>query len=185
MALIDQHAAAKAVEDRLSRTSDPRQRGMLVTVAEHLRAEVVADVGRLLATLVDDPVYHLWSEGHDVGRAGSTAMLACCSDLALRRRRQVLEFSIERIVVDADTVVTEGWIHAINLGAVARARGWNVDDDEASYLVTQRVVIFWPFDAEGRMLGEDGYANFDPDAVQRLADHELPDAYRQLFAGAH
>jgi hypothetical protein len=184
MALIDQHAAAKAVEDRLSRTSDPRQRGMLETVAEHLRAEVVGDVGRLLATLVDDPVYHLWSEGHDVGPHGVDGVLAYYSDL-VAARRQVLEFTIERIVVDADTVVTEGWIRAINLGAVARARGWHVDDDEASYLVTQRVVIFWPFDAEGRMLGEDGYANFDPDAVQRLADHELPDAYRQLFAGAH
>jgi len=183
MALIDQHAAAKAVEDRLSRTTDPRQRGMLETVAEHLRAEVVGDVGRLLATLVDDPVYHLWSEGHDVGPRGVDGVLAYYSEL-VAARRQVLEFAIERIVVDADTVVTEGWIRAINLGAVARARGWHVDDDEASYLVTQRVVIFWPFDREGRMLGEDGYANLDPDAVQRLEDSELPDAYRQLFAGA-
>jgi len=183
MALIDQHAAATAVEDRLSRTTDPRQRAMLETVAEHLRAEAVGDVDRLLATLVDDPVYHLWSEGHDVGPRGVEGVLGYYSDL-VAARRQILEFAIERIVVDADTVVTEGWIRAINLGSVARARGWIVDDDQASYLVTQRVVIFWPFDREGRMLGEDGYANFDPSAVRRLADAELPDAYRQLFAGA-
>jgi hypothetical protein len=99
-------------------------------------------------------------------------------------KRHILEFDIERIVVDRDNVVTEGWIRALNLGSVARARGWIVDDDDATYLVTQRVVIFWPFDAEGRMTGEDGYANFDPHAARKLADDELPAAYRELFAGA-
>ena len=92
-------------------------------------------------------------------------------------KRQILEFDVERIVVDHDTVVTEGWIHTINLGTVARARGWDVDDDDASYLVSQRVVIFWPFDDEGRMVGEDGYANFDRTQVRKLAPEELPDAY--------
>ena len=74
-------------------------------------------------------------------------------------KRQILEFDVERIVVDHDTVVTEGWIHAIDLGTVAEpAHGWDVDDDDASYLVSQRVVIFWPFDDEGRMVGEGGWA---------------------------
>ncbi len=99
-------------------------------------------------------------------------------------RRQILEFEIDRIVVDDDTVVTEGWIRAINLGSVARARGYAVDDEAASYLVTQRVVIFWPFDEQGRMLGEDGYASFDAGSARLLDDHELPEAYRRLFATA-
>jgi hypothetical protein len=97
-------------------------------------------------------------------------------------KRQILEFDIDRIVVDHDTVVTEGWIHAINLGAVARARGWEVDDDDASYLVSQRVVIFWPFDEQGQMVGEDGYANFDRTAARKLDAAELPKAYTRLFS---
>jgi hypothetical protein len=46
------------------------------------------------------------------------------------------------------------------------------------------VVIFWPFDAQARMVGEDGYASVDPAAARLLHDDELPDAYRRLFAAA-
>jgi hypothetical protein len=171
------------VEARLARTEDPRQREMLATVAAHLRAEAGSDLDGLRATLVDEPDYHLWADGHDYGPKGMEAVLGYYGDV-VERKRQVLEFDVERIVVDHDTVVTEGWIHAINLGSVARARGWDVDDDVASYLVSQRVVIFWPFDEEGRMLGEDGYANFDRTLTRKLTREELPEAYTRLFARA-
>jgi hypothetical protein len=158
MEIVDRGLSARRVQERLDRTEDPRERAMLTTVREHLQAEADVDVDRLVSTLSDQPNYHLWNAGRDIGP--------------------------DDFVVDHDTVVTEGWIRALNLGAVARARGWVVDEDDATYLVTQRVVIFWPFDAEGRMTGEDGYANFDPHGARKLADDELPDAYRELFAGA-
>jgi hypothetical protein len=168
MGIVDQGLSARRVQERVAQTDDPRQRAMLTTLLEHLRAEADVQVDRLVATLSDHPNYHLWQDGRDVGPVGMEAV----------------EFDIERIVVDHDTVVTEGWIHAVNLGAVARARGWVVDDDRATYLVSQRVVIFWPFDAEGQMTGEDGYANFDPLGARKLAEDEWPEAYRQLFVGA-
>jgi len=183
MAIVDQLRSVRQVEERLARTEDPRQRGMLATVAAHLRAEAAGDLDGLRATLVDQPDYHLWADGHDYGPKGMDAVLGYYGAV-VAVKRQILEFDIERIVVDHDSVVTEGWIHAINLGAVARERGWDVDDDDASYLVSQRVAIFWPFDDEGRMLGEDGYANFDRTQVRKLAPEELPEAYTSLFAPA-
>jgi hypothetical protein len=183
MGIVDQGLSARRVQERLGRTDDPRQRAMLTTVWEHLRAEADVDVDRLLSTLSNHPNYHLWSGGRDIGPEGSEGVLGYYRDL-VSDKRHILEFDIERIVADQDTVVTEGWIHALNLGSVARARGWVVDDDSATYLVSQRVVIFWPFDAEGRMTGEDGYANFDPYGARKVADDEWPDTYRQLFAGA-
>jgi hypothetical protein len=90
---------------------------------------------------------------------------------------------IDRIVVDDDCIVTEGSTRAINKGALAKVRGWILDDD-ADYLVTQRVVIFWPFDEAGQMVGEDGYANFDPTAARRLGASELPPTYTALVAGS-
>ena len=179
---LDQALSARQVDERRERTVDERQRSLLGTVADHLRAEGTADVDALLATLVEQPDYHLWAGGRDVGPKGRDGVLGYYQQL-VDDRRQILEFDIERIVVDDDTVVTEGWIRAINRGDIARRRGWEVDDEEASYLVTQRAVIFWPFDADGRMLGEDGYATWDPQGARRLADHELPDVYRRLFAG--
>jgi len=183
MEIVDRGLSARRVQERLDRTEDPRERAMLTTVREHLQAEADVDVDRLVSTLSDQPNYHLWNAGRDIGPDDFEGVLAYYREL-VAVKRHILEFDIERIVVDAETVVTEGWIRALNLGSVARARGWVVDDDDATYLVTQRVVIFWPFDAEGRMTGEDGYANFDPHDARKLADDELPDAYRELFAGA-
>jgi hypothetical protein len=184
MMIVDQGLSARRLQERLDRTTDGRHRRMLEVVLEHLRAEVDADVDALLATLVSEPDYHLWQNGSDYGPKGTDAVMGYYQEL-VTAKRQVLEFDITRIVVDDDTIVTEGWIRAINLGAVARARGYEVDDDDASYLVTQRVVIFWPFNEQGQMLGEDGYANLDPLSARLLTDEELPDAYRRLFAGAN
>jgi len=179
---LDQTLSARRVEARIEKTAGERQRRLLTTVAEHLRAESTADVDKLLATLTDQPDYHLWSGGTDVGPKGRDGVIGYYQQL-VDDRRQILEFDVDRIVVDDETVVTEGWIRAINRGDIARNRGWVVDDEQASYLVTQRVVIFWPFDEDGLMLGEDGYATWDPHGARKLAETELPDAYRRLFAG--
>ena len=179
---LDQTLSARRVEERLEKTVSERQRSLLATVADHLRAESTADVDKLLATLTDQPDYHLWSGGRDVGPKGRDDVLGYYAQL-VEDRRQILEFDVDRIVVDDETVVTEGWIRAINRGDIARNRGWEVDDEQASYLVTQRVVIFWPFDEDGLMLGEDGYATWDPQGARKLAPDELPEAYRRLFAG--
>jgi hypothetical protein len=181
--IVDQHLSVRQVEARRDRTEDPRQRAMLDTLAAHLRAEADGDLAGLRATLHEHPEYHLWADGHDYGPKGMDGVMGYYGEV-VAVKRQILEFDIERIVVDHDTVVTEGWIHAINLGSVARARGWDVDDDDASYLVSQRVVIFWPFDAEGAMTGEDGYANFDRTAARKLRPDELPEAYTRLFTPA-
>ena len=45
-------------------------------------------------------------------------------------------------------------------------------------------MIFWPFDEQGRMLGEDGYANFDRTEVRKLRADELPAAYTSLFTAS-
>jgi hypothetical protein len=180
MSIVDQGLSARLLEERLERTKDARHRRMLETVIDHLRAEVDASVDRLLATLVSNPEYHLWQNGGDYGPKGVDQVAGYYQEL-VAAKRQILEFDIDRIVVDDDTVVTEGWIRAINLGSVARARGYDVDDEGASYLVTQRVVIFWPFDEEGQMLGEDGYASFDRASARLLGDDELPEVYRRLF----
>jgi SnoaL-like domain len=177
---LDQTLSARRVEERLQKAISERERSLLATVALHLRAESTADVEKLLATLSDEPDYHLWSGGRDVGPKGRDGVIGYYQKL-VDDRRQILEFDVDRIVVDDETVVTEGWIRAINRGDIARNRGWEVDDELASYLVTQRVVIFWPFDEDGRMLGEDGYATWDPHGARKLAEDELPDVYRRLF----
>jgi hypothetical protein len=180
--IIEPAVAARRLRERLTETESPRQRAMLETVIEHLEAEEAMSIDRLLATLAPEPKYHLWANGADCGPKSREGITDYYTQLVVDNRA-VLEFDIDRIVVDDRCVVTEGWIRAINKGAIAKARGWIVDDDDADYLVTQRVVIFWPFNDAGQMVGEDGYANLDPRAVRALDKSELPETYTARAAG--
>jgi hypothetical protein len=184
MDIVDQGLSVRRLEERLAKTTDDRHRQMLTVVLEHLAAEADISLDRLLATLTSEPKYHLWANGADYGPKGRDGVAEFYTQL-VRDKRGVLEFDITRIVVDDDTVVTEGWIRAINQGRVARGRGYEVDDDDAHYLVTQRVVIFWPFNQAGEMIGEDGYANWDvKGGARKLTEAELPEVYKALFAPA-
>ena len=182
MAIIEPAVAARRLRERMAQTESARQRAMLDTVAEHLDAEEAMSLDRLLATLAPEPKYHLWANGADYGPKSREGVAEYYAQL-VADNRAVLEFDIDRIVVDDHCVVTEGWIRAINRGSIAKTRGWIVDDDDADYLVTQRVVIFWPFNEAGQMVGEDGYANLDPRAVRLLDKSELPETYTARAAG--
>jgi len=180
-ASIDQSRSWRTVAERLARAQDPRHRKMLQTLADHLRAEEHQSLGQLMATLVPEPEYHLWKNGADYGPKGAAAVRSYYMEL-VESKRGVLEYAIERIVVDDDNIVTEGTIRAYQNGAIAHGFGFNVPDVDATYLVPYRAVIFWPFNAAGEMLGEDGYSTFDADAAERVAPEDLPDAYLAQFA---
>jgi hypothetical protein len=95
--------------------------------------------------------------------------------------RHHFEIDIERIVVDDRTVVTEGWFRQVYPGRVLRDRGAAIDDPEASYLVTMRLLLVWPFDTEGRLIGEDSYSSgsmFDPQNIRKLTPAEHPTTTR-------
>ena len=53
---------------------------------------------------------------------------------------------------------------------------------DATYLVTYRALILWPFDEAGQLLGEDGYGTWDPSDAELIPGDELPAAYVALFA---
>jgi len=180
---IDQSLAWRTVADRLAQTDNPRHGKMLQTLVDHLRAEEHLSLVELMATLVPEPDYHLWKQGADYGPKGAAAVRSYYSEL-VESKRGILEYAIERIVVDDDTIVTEGTIRAYQPGAIARGFGFNVPDVDETYLVPYRAVIFWPFDAAGQMLGEDGYSTFDPDGAERVAPEDLPEAYLAQFARA-
>ena len=180
MSIVDQHRSIDVMRQRLAVTQNARHRMMLETVIAHLEAEVAGSLDALMATLVPNPSYHFWGNGGDYGPKGPDAVSSYYAQL-VADRRGVLEFDIDRIVVDDDTVVTEGWYRAINRGSVARGQGFVIDDDDADYLVTRRIVLFWPFNEAGEMLGEDGIGSVDPTCVRKLDQAELPDAYRSLF----
>lgn len=177
---VDQERSIRDVTRRIEVTEDARHRHMLEVLRTHLAAERDQSLDALMGTLAPEPVYRFWRDGRDSGPKGRQAVAEFYTGL-VASRRGVLEYALDRIVVDDATVVTEGVIRAYQPGRVAQDMGFEVGELDATYLVAYRAVIFWPFDEQGRMLGEEGYVTFAPTDAVRVPSSELPDAYTSQF----
>ena len=173
---FDQSITWQALEERLARTTNPRHQKMLQTVIDHAKAESAGDVDGLMATLGDNPQYHFWSNGQDWGPKGLDGVRAFYENF-VASGAGFFESPKPRIVVDDDTVVTESSMRGIVPGPVAQARGHAIDDINGHYLVTARTAIFWPFDENCVLIGEDSYGSSDVADCHRVPDDELPAEY--------
>lgn len=179
--MIDQSKGHRAVEERLAKTESPRQRAMLETLRDHLLAEMNGDFELLLSTLAPEPRYHFWVEGSGfgLGPKGLDAVQAHYTEL-YTEGRSVCEYDIERIVVDDDTIVTEGFFDQIFPGDILVKRGVEIDDPDGVYLHRMRLLLLWPFDADAKLVGEDSYANgrmYLPENLRKLSSDEIPEVY--------
>ena len=177
---IDPSMGWRLVTARLERTENSRHRMMLDVVITHLKAEASLHLEGLLVGLAETPEYHMWGSGRDTGPKGLPAIRQYYTEL-VEARRGVLEYAIERIVVDDDCVVTEGFIRAYQTGAVARAFGYDVPKLDATYLVSYRALVLWPFNQEGELVGEDGYGAVDATAFHEVKGGEIPNVFIGLF----
>lgn len=88
-------ATARADEGVLQRAiateTDPVIAANLRVVAEHIRAEVAGELDALMATLVEQPVYHIWGASTSVGPAGYRAVRANYEHL-IRTGKNRLEY---------------------------------------------------------------------------------------------
>ncbi len=162
------------LDRRIEQESDARCRQLLEQVRDHMRVEILGDHESLMATLVDEPRYHFWGvpvEGGPKGRAAVHEFY-----------RQMIEgggnwfhFDIQRIVVDHDSVVTEGSMRQKVPGAAIAASGIEEVageplDPEATYLAESHILTVWPMSEDGRILGEDIYFGSPP--LERLSRFE-------------
>lgn len=173
---FDQSVGWRALEERLERTRSPRQRQLLQTVIDHVKAEVALDVDGLMNTLVAEPRYHFWIGGRDLGPKGAAAVRAYYENF-VADGGAVFESIKERIVVDDETISHEGQMRNLVSGAIAKRRGYTIPDETGHYLVLFRNVVWWSFDAAGKALGEDSYTTMHPDDWTRIPDEELPSCY--------
>jgi hypothetical protein len=172
-------------EERLVTVTNPRHRAIMETLRDHLKAEATQDFSLLVGTLAPNPEYHFWVEGSGFGDGpkGIDAVRAHYEHL-YEERRHLCDWDIERFVIDDDTIVTEGWFSQIFPGRVLQSRGVDIDDPDAVYVLRVRLVILWPFDEDGKLVGEDSYLNgpmFKPENIRKLREDEIPD---EFFASA-
>ena len=71
--------------------------------------------------------------------------------------------------------MTEGNFRSIYYGADAAERGFPADDPTAFYLLQLRMLIVWPFDAEGFIKGEESYSAIaTPDFFTKIDSSQVP-----------
>jgi hypothetical protein len=160
MALIDPTLTWQAIEQRLATETDPALRRNLKTVLEHMRAEAALDIEGLMATLNDDPHYHFRNGPARGEYHGRDAVQAFYEGFAASGAHK-LQVDNDRVVVDRHCIITEGVMRMAFPASTLALRGIQVDDPSAEYLFEAHSVTIWPFDDEGKLIGEDAYFGGD------------------------
>lgn len=180
MAVIDTSLTWELVEKRLAETTNERHRVVLGAVLHHMKLERDADLDGLIETLSANPDYHFWIDGQDLGPKGRDGVRAYYAGL-VQGRMSVMEFEMDRLLVDDNCLITEGFLKQIYPGAIAQAMGFDVDDPNGDYLIVFRQLVLWPVDENGYIEGEDSYHN-GPVSITKLAPEDLPEEYVNLAA---
>jgi limonene-1,2-epoxide hydrolase len=163
---FDPEQSWQPLEERIAREQDPRCKQLLEQVRDHMRTEIKGDFEGLMATLIDEPRYHLWGLPIEAGPKGRAAVESFYQQM-ISGGGNWFHFDIQRIVVDHDSVVTEGLIRQRIPGAAVAASGVEeVDGDtvdaEATYLAVTQILTVWPVAEDGRIIGEDIYFGSPP-----------------------
>jgi len=155
--VVDSRKNWRLADELLAGESDAWRRTMLEGLKEHMQAECGGNLEALMNTLIDEPVFHNWSATSDTGPKGRDALREFYGNLIGSGSNQ-FEFDVERIVIGDDTLVTEGNIRVPFSGSMLQTMGVENVDPDSTYATRGRVVTFWPFDAAGKIIGEDIYS---------------------------
>ena len=165
---FDPDASWGALERRMESEKDPRRRQLLQQVRDHMQTEISGQLEPLMETLIDEPQYHFRGLGFDMGPKGQEKVYAFYRDMIAGGGNR-FQFDIRRIVVDEDSVVTEGYMRSVTTGADLIASGseevnGEAVDPSARYLGESRILTVWPADEDGRLVGEDIWFGSPPNA---------------------
>lgn len=165
----------RLLADKIDAEADPRRRANLEVVARHLVEEVRGDIPALMETLVAEPVYRIWGASSSTGPKGA-AEVAAHYEAMVASGKNRLEYELSRVVVDDDTVVTDGvFRHAYRGDTLAGRLGAAADVlPDSWYLVEYQAVVVWPISADGRIEGEEIYAGEPPRIVRELGPADCP-----------
>lgn len=152
----------KLVEERLANETSPTRKRNLELVLAHMKAEARADIEGVVATLCEKPQYRTYALPDDptLNPEGSRDAVRAFYDATIvQTGAHRLEFACDRVIVDDESVFTEGLMRMAYPGTTLRAMGIEVDDPDAYYLSEYRMGVVWPVHSdEGKLTGEEVYS---------------------------
>ena len=172
-------AAARSwhlLSERLAGETDERLRSNLAVVKRHVASEVAGDLEGLMATLVPEPEYQFLGAPQLGGDCKGYEPVRALYEAANNKGRNRREYDITHIVVDRETVVTEGILRHATLGSDLMAQGFGDDAVEPGgwYLTEDVTLIVWPINVHGLITGERVWFADMNRAVKKLQPGEHP-----------
>ncbi len=144
-----------AVERLLETTENPRHRYLLHAYNRHRYLEMAGRWKEIFAPemTVDHPVYHFNVFGISTVLEGAEAVQAVYAEWS--ETAQCVFYTDDEVLAVGDNMIcSTATIYQQTPGAVLAAAGAPVDP-EAHYLVANVEHMIWPYDDEGRLIGED------------------------------
>jgi hypothetical protein len=180
---VDTEKMVRFMDARIAATRNERHKRNLQSVRDHMHYEKLLDPDSVMKTLSPKASYKLWVDGVDKGPKGFEAIREWYVDQNIRRQRTfVIEYDLERVVVDDDVVVTEGQMNVVVEGRYA-TKFFNLKCEPDDVLLQSfRQVVFWPVDENSKLLGEDFYTSgmAREGAFRKLEGHEIPEDWYAL-----
>jgi len=157
--VFDPDSSWEALERRMEIETDPRRKQLLAQVRDHMRTEITGQLDGLMDTLIDEPQYHFRGLGFDMGPKGRANVHTFYKDMIAGGGNRFM-FDMQRIVVDENTVVTEGFMRSVTRGEDLIAAGQTEVNGEAvdagaNYLSENLILTVWPAGKDGQLVGED------------------------------
>ncbi|MAA60124.1 MAG: hypothetical protein CSH49_06325 [Alcanivorax sp.] len=145
-----------------------RQKLICQNFVDHASAECKGDYETLMASCSQRRQdYRRWGKGDDGLMEGiqpqSYDELCVFYGNLVTFNLFVIHLELEKFIVGEDTLVLEGNVHQMYPGAMLPvAFGIEPDDEDAVYMLTIRMALFFIFDEDGMGCGEQSYTNGDP-----------------------
>jgi hypothetical protein len=144
-----------AVERLIETTENPRHLYLLHAYNRHRYLEMAGRFEEIFAPdmTVDEPVYHFNMLGRITTLDGAEAVQEVYREWT-RTGQCVFYTEDEKLAVSDHMIVSTSTIYQQTPGSILAADGMPVDP-EATYLVKVAEHLIWPYDDQGRLVGED------------------------------
>jgi hypothetical protein len=171
----------RPIDDLLRATGDPSHRRLLENFREHVIAEVVGDIDRIMATMAPHPVYHSYDGSGASAESDEDFVIVNGRDetWALYREfidsgRHVHELDTRRLAVSDWGIAGDGYLYLTEQGSSLLAEGVSGVDAGATYVAASRFAYFIPYE-DGLMAGEDIYRPRSSIRYIKVEPHEMVD----------
>jgi hypothetical protein len=155
MSRFDITQTNRAVERLIETTENPRHLYMLHAYNRHRYLEMAGRWSEIFAPemTVEHPVYHFNLFGINTVLEGADAVKAVYNEWT-GTGQCIFYAGDETLAVGDNTICSTVWMYQQTPGAVLAEIGVDVNPD-ATYLMKNLQHMIWPYDDQGRMIGED------------------------------